>query len=115
MTGVPHELILASAGTGKTWQLTGRFLETEDELPYTAEPKYDGVAVELRYEGGALAQGSTRGDGRTGEDVTHNLRTARAIPLQVRGAPELLEVRGEVFMRLDGFERLNRAAEGGEG
>jgi DNA ligase (NAD+) len=86
-----------------------RFLEREEPLRYTAEPKYDGIAVELLYEDGVLALGSTRGDGRTGEDVTHNLRTIPSIPLRLReGAPPLLEVRGEVFMRLDGFERLNQ-------
>ena len=86
-----------------------RFLEREDAVAYTAEPKYDGVAVELRYEDGVFVQGSTRGDGRVGEEITHNLRTIGAIPLQLSGdPPPLLEVRGEVFMRIEGFERLNR-------
>jgi DNA ligase (NAD+) len=87
-----------------------RFLRTEEPVPYTAEPKYDGVAVELVYEQGVLTVGSTRGDGRTGEDVTHNLRTVRSIPLRLRGArlPELLDVRGEVFMPVAAFEKLNR-------
>jgi len=88
-----------------------RFLETEDDIAYTAEPKYDGVACELLYEGGALVRGSTRGDGRTGEDVTHNLRTVRSIPLRLEGdgVPDRLEVRGEVFMTLAGFDALNRS------
>jgi DNA ligase (NAD+) len=87
-----------------------RMLESEDPIAYTAEPKYDGVACELLYEEGRLALGSTRGDGRTGEDVTHSLRTVRSIPLRLRseGAPPLLEVRGEVFMPLAEFDRLNR-------
>jgi DNA ligase (NAD+) len=86
-----------------------KLLEAEGPLAYTAEPKYDGVAVELRYEGGRLAVGSTRGDGQTGEDVTHTLRGVRSIPLRLRdGAPELLEVRGEVFMPLAEFARVNR-------
>ncbi|MEX2206950.1 MAG: NAD-dependent DNA ligase LigA [Myxococcota bacterium] len=93
-----------------------RYLATAEELAYSAEPKYDGVAVELVYEQGRFALGSTRGDGRTGEDVSHNLRTVRTIPLRLRGAkpPPLLEVRGEVLMPLADFARLNeeRAALG---
>jgi DNA ligase (NAD+) len=86
-----------------------RFLEREEPLVYTAEPKYDGIAVELTYEDGVLIQGSTRGDGRVGEDVTHNLRTIGSIPLRLReAAPGTLDVRGEVFMTLAGFDRLNR-------
>ena len=85
-----------------------KFLSREEPLVYSMEPKYDGIAVELLYEKGVLAVGSTRGDGRTGEDVTHNLRTVRAIPLRLRGTPpELLEVRGEVFMPLAAFRTLN--------
>ena len=84
-----------------------KLLESE-ALEYTAEPKYDGVAVELLYQRGELTLGSTRGDGRTGEDITHNLRTVRSIPLRLRGpAPELLEVRGEVFLPLEEFARVN--------
>jgi DNA ligase (NAD+) len=87
-----------------------RFLGTDEAIRYTVEPKYDGVAVELRYQEGRLTLGSTRGDGRTGEDITHNLKTVRAIPLRLRAdpPPELLEVRGEVFMPLQEFERLNQ-------
>ncbi len=84
-----------------------RLLEVET-LTYTVEPKYDGVAVELLYESGRLSVGSTRGDGHVGEDVTHNLRTVRAIPLVLAGAaPPLLEVRGEVFLPLAEFARIN--------
>ncbi len=96
-----------------------RYLATADELVYSAEPKYDGVAVELVYEDGRFALGSTRGDGRTGEDVSHNLRTVRTIPLRLRGKhpPPLLEVRGEVLMPLAEFAAMNdeRRAQGLEG
>ncbi len=91
-----------------------RFLGRDDEIDFAAEPKYDGIAVELRYEQGVLVQGSTRGDGRVGEDITHNLRTIPAIPLRLGGEPgELLEVRGEVFMPTEGFAQLNRERSAG--
>jgi DNA ligase (NAD+) len=88
-------------------------------VDYAAELKFDGLAISLRYEHGVLVQAATRGDGETGEDVTQNIRTVGAIPLQLQGAaptwPPLLEVRGEVFMRRDQFERLNaRQRERGE-
>lgn len=93
-----------------------RFLKDFPELEYVAEPKMDGLAVELVYEKGFLIQGSTRGDGHTGEDITRNLKTIAAIPLRLQGGdlPSLLEVRGEVFMSTDGFKQLNaeRAAVG---
>ncbi|MCW5610609.1 MAG: NAD-dependent DNA ligase LigA [Rubrivivax sp.] len=77
---------------------------------YAVELKFDGLAINLRYERGVLVQAATRGDGETGEDVTHNIRTIGQIPLRLLGetaAPPLLEVRGEVYMRRDDFERLN--------
>ena len=79
---------------------------------YVAEPKLDGAAVSFLYEHGALKLAATRGDGTTGEDVTHSVRTIQAIPLRLRGpkVPALLEVRGEVYMPRAGFEKFNRQA-----
>jgi DNA ligase (NAD+) len=83
-----------------------------ESIRYSAEPKLDGLAVSARYERGSFVQGATRGDGETGEDVTQNLRTIAALPLKLRGegVPRELEVRGEVFMPLKGFERFNQQA-----
>ncbi len=80
------------------------------EVTYAVEPKFDGLAITLTYEGGIFTQGATRGDGYTGEDVTHNLRTMRAIPMRLHCAepPRLLEVRGEVLMLKRDFDRLNQ-------
>jgi len=87
-----------------------KFLGLE-RIEYVGEPKIDGVAVELVYEDGALATGSTRGDGLVGEDVTANIRTIRSVPLRLRAAPALLEVRGEVYYPIEAFRRLNRERE----
>jgi DNA ligase (NAD+) len=86
--------------------------ETGDDDPvFSVEPKLDGLAVSLRYLQGAFACGATRGDGATGEDVTANLRTIKCIPLKLRGAvPDVLEVRGEVFMDRAGFAAYNQRA-----
>ncbi|HEX2544456.1 MAG TPA: NAD-dependent DNA ligase LigA, partial [Ramlibacter sp.] len=81
--------------------------EGEPPIEYVAELKFDGLAISLRYEDGVLVQAATRGDGEVGEDVTQNIRTIGQIPLRLRGAPAVLEVRGEVYMRRDDFERLN--------
>ncbi len=90
-------------------------LETEDDIEYAVEPKLDGLAVELVYEKGLLALGSTRGDGQTGENITPNLRTIGSIPLRLSptAAAEYprLEVRGEVVMLRSDFEKLNRQLE----
>ncbi|MFP6847134.1 MAG: NAD-dependent DNA ligase LigA [Pseudomonas sp.] len=86
------------------------------EVAYSCEPKLDGLAVSLRYENGQLVRGATRGDGSTGEDISSNVRTIRNVPLKLQGEgwPQVLEVRGEVFMPKAGFEALNaRQAESG--
>ena len=87
-------------------------LGTAGPVSYSCEPKLDGLAVSVTYEGGVLLQGATRGDGETGEDITQNLKTIAALPLKLRGKdwPRILEVRGEVFMPLAGFEKFNREA-----
>jgi DNA ligase (NAD+) len=81
--------------------------ESDPAIEYVAELKFDGLAISLRYEHGVLVQAATRGDGQIGEDVTQNIRTVGQIPLRLRDAPPVLEVRGEVYMRRDDFERLN--------
>jgi DNA ligase (NAD+) len=86
-------------------------LGVEGDLDYVAEPKLDGLAITVIYRDGRLEQAATRGDGVSGEDVTPNVRTIRTVPHRLRGrAPPLLEVRGEVFMPLKGFERMNSLA-----
>lgn len=79
-----------------------------EPLEFSAEPKLDGLAMSLLYVGGELKQAATRGDGETGEDVTHSVRTIQAVPLKLSGhAPAVLEVRGEVYMPRAGFKRFN--------
>jgi DNA ligase (NAD+) len=86
-------------------------LQASAEIDYMAEPKLDGLAITITYEKGRLVRAATRGDGTTGEDVTANVRTIRSVPLVLAGhAPQLLEARGEVFMPLAGFRRMNDAA-----
>lgn len=81
-----------------------------EKIPVVVEPKVDGVAVSLLYESGRLRYAATRGDGTTGDDITQNVRTIRSVPTQLKGdAPQILEVRGEVFMTKQGFLRLNAA------
>lgn len=92
-------------------------LKSEVNIEFVAEPKLDGLAISLRYEHGSLVYAATRGDGTTGEDVTHNVRTMQSIPLKLLGDyPEVLEARGEIFMPKAGFNELNRLAkaEGGK-
>ncbi|HEY9279333.1 MAG TPA: NAD-dependent DNA ligase LigA [Eoetvoesiella sp.] len=85
-------------------------LKADNVVEYVAEFKFDGLAISLRYEQGRLVQAATRGDGRTGEDVTSNIRTLRSVPLKLHGDyPDVLEVRGEVLMHRQDFERLNQA------
>ena len=92
-----------------------RFLKTTEAIEYAAEPKIDGVAVELVYDNGGLVVGSTRGDGINGEDITLNLKTIRSIPLTLRrdkrDPPTRLEVRGEVFLSRQAFQQMNQERE----
>lgn len=93
-------------------RLLDRLGARAEPLEFACEPKLDGIAVSLLYRDGVLERGATRGDGTTGEDITHNVRTIRSIPLRLRGEglPALLEVRGEIYMPKAGFERLNERA-----
>jgi len=90
-----------------------KILETEKDIEYITELKFDGLAISLTYEKGVFRVGSTRGDGVTGEDVTNNLRTVRAIPLKLqgKGLPAVMDVRGEVVMFESDFEKLNKERE----
>ncbi len=126
---VRHAVPMLSIRTETDTEATGaesfdarvrRELELPADAPpiqYAAELKFDGLAVNLRYELGVLVCAATRGDGETGEDVTQNIRTIGQIPLRLHGmSPEVLEVRGEVYMRRDDFEALNerQRAQGGK-
>ena len=89
-----------------------RGLGTSDPVTYVAELKIDGLSIALTYEDGALVRGATRGDGVRGEDVTHNVRTVRAIPLRLQGGPPgRIEIRGEVYLSKTAFERINKEQE----
>ena len=90
-----------------------KFLKSHREIEYTVEPKYDGLAMELTYRNGLLHHASTRGDGIEGEDVTTNIRTIKAIPLTIEGVdvPKEIDIRGEVYIDIDEFEKLNRERE----
>ena len=91
-----------------------RLLDSDREIEYTVEPKYDGLAIELSYRKGLLHKASTRGDGYVGEDVTLNIRTIKAVPLKIEGpgkVPEEIDIRGEVYMDLEEFNTLNRIRE----
>jgi len=88
-----------------------RLLGSNEDIEYTVEPKYDGLAVELSYREGLLYKASTRGDGYVGEDITQNIKTIKAIPLRIEGVetvPEDIDIRGEVYLNIDEFERINR-------
>lgn len=119
MLSIQTETDTTAAGAEAFDARVRRELELAADAPalaYAAELKFDGLAINLRYEHGVLVQAATRGDGETGEDVTLNIRTIGQIPLKLQGeAPAVLEVRGEVYMRRDDFERLNeRQREKGE-
>jgi len=114
---VTHDVPMLSLGNAFSEDEVREFVariekETGDADPaFSVEPKLDGLAISLRYEDGRFVRGATRGDGASGEDVTANLRTVRSIPLRLRGdAPRVLEVRGEVVMPKEAFERWNEAA-----
>ncbi|MCK5894990.1 MAG: NAD-dependent DNA ligase LigA [Endozoicomonadaceae bacterium] len=87
-------------------------LKSDEAIEYACEPKLDGIAVSLLYDNGVLTSGATRGDGQTGEDITHNVRTIPSIPLRLLGSdwPEYLEVRGEIYIPRAGFKALNEQA-----
>jgi len=118
---VRHELPMLSLGNAFSADELQEFnrrllarleLDADAEITFAAEPKLDGAAVSLLYEDGVLVRGATRGDGATGEDITHNVRTIESIPLRLLGSgfPARLEVRGEVFMPKAGFEAYNDKA-----
>ena len=117
-TEVRHELRMLSLGNAFSDEEIEDFVRRIEERlditdpVFSVEPKFDGLAISLRYENGVFVQGATRGDGETGEDVTVNLRTIKAIPLHLRGDdwPAVLEVRGEVYMPRAEFERYNEHA-----
>lgn len=115
-SAVRHSVPMTSMGNAFTdedlreWDARVRKgLGTDAEVTYTAEPKFDGVSISLRYVDGVLQQAGTRGDGETGEDVTANVRTIRAIPLKLHGSdwPSIVEVRGEIVIPIADFGRLN--------
>ena len=119
MLSIRTETDTTAAGAEAFDARVRRELGLADDAPpveYAAELKFDGLAINLRYEAGVLVQAATRGDGETGEDVTQNIRTIGQIPLRLNGAaPAVLEVRGEVYMRRRDFERMNeRQREKGE-
>ncbi len=93
-----------------------RFLKSDEDLAYTVEPKYDGLAIELSYRNGMLYRASTRGDGDVGEDVTQNIRTIKAVPLKITEVevPDEIDIRGEVYMNMNDFEQLNQQREQNE-
>ncbi|MCL1525124.1 NAD-dependent DNA ligase LigA [Xanthomonas nasturtii] len=121
---VRHALPMLSLGNAFSDEDVGEFVRRISERleikqpVFSAEPKLDGLAISLRYENGEFVQGATRGDGATGEDVSANLRTVKAIPLRLRGEgwPQVLEVRGEVYMPRAAFETYNAQmrAQGGK-
>jgi len=91
-----------------------RLLKSDEDIEYTVEPKYDGLAIELTYRDGLLFKASTRGDGYEGEDVTRNIKTIRSVPMKIGGVgiiPEEIDIRGEIYMEISEFEKLNKDRE----
>lgn len=118
-TQVTHQvpmLSLDNVFSAQEWQAFDKRikdrLKNNADFALCAEPKLDGLAVSIRYENGVFVQAATRGDGTTGENITENVRTIKSIPLKLQGDdyPNILEVRGEVFMPKSSFEKLNEAA-----
>lgn len=116
---VEHEMPMLSLDNAfNEADLAAFYKRIQDRLNHPAdielacEPKLDGIAISLLYENGQLVRGATRGDGTTGENITANVRTLRSVPLHLRGSdwPEVLEVRGEIYMPRDGFEKMNQRA-----
>ncbi|MEP6484052.1 MAG: NAD-dependent DNA ligase LigA [Rudaea sp.] len=120
---VRHEIPMLSLANAFTDQEVADFARRivdrlgRDELEFSVEPKFDGLAISLRYEDGVFVRGATRGDGERGEDLTLNLRTIKSIPLRLRGKkiPTVLEVRGEVYMPRAAFEKYNEMARASDG
>ncbi len=114
---VPHEPLMMSLDNASNWgellafdQRVKKQLKTEEEQIYHAEPKFDGLGVELIYEEGVLQVGSTRGNGKTGEDITHNIRTIRNIPLRLmlKYPPQYISIRGECILPNSAFAKINQ-------
>ncbi len=117
---IRHDVPMLSLGNAFSSEDVAEFVErvrrflalrADDPLIFTAEPKIDGLSISIRYEGGALVRAATRGDGVEGEDVTTNIRTIQEIPHQLKGAgvPDVIEVRGEIYLGTEDFRRLNAA------
>ena len=111
MLSIRTETDISDAGAIKFDAYVRRELGLDEQAPpveYVAELKFDGLAINLRYEAGHLVQAATRGNGEVGEDVTQNVRTIRHVPLKLRGAaPTVIEIRGEIYMRRSDFDRMN--------
>ena len=111
MLSIRTETDISDAGATKFDAYVRRELGLDEQAPpveYVAELKFDGLAINLRYEDGHLVQAATRGNGEVGEDVTQNVRTIRHVPLKLRGtAPSVIEIRGEIYMRRSDFDRMN--------
>ena len=116
-TQITHQMPMLSLSNGFSPQDIEEFdsrlhkqvgVEQEQEFTYVAEPKLDGLAVSIMYRNGVIEYAATRGDGKVGEDITQNVKTISGLPLKVEGAPEQLEVRGEVFISHQGFAQLNK-------
>ena len=111
---VPMESLHDSFSHDELRDFDRRVREAAPDVKYVVEPKFDGLSVSCEYRNGVFVRGSTRGDGTTGEDVTDNLMTIKSLPKRISGAPEFLEVRGEVYMSFKSFEELVRRQEENE-